>query len=165
MSTSIGKEDSLVDTLKHLIALDYDAISAYQAAVDRLDSPTFRRSMREFMSDHQRHIQELSPIVMQMGDEPPTQGDVKSLLTKGKVLLGQITGDKGILSAMLSNEEDTNEAYEQTLLRDDTALNVRDVLQRGLSDERRHKAWIESALTQFRPLKDASYTSSQHRAL
>ncbi len=51
---SIGKESQLVDTLKHLVALDYDAISAYQAAVDRLESSRYRRALREFMTDHWR---------------------------------------------------------------------------------------------------------------
>ena len=145
---SIGKEENLVDTLKHLIALDYDAISAYQASVDRLESSRYRRALREFMTDHWRHIQELTPIVSEFGENAPTHADAKVLLTKGKVLIGQIAGDRGILSAMRSNEDDTNEAYENACARVDVPVNIRELLQRALMDERRHKAWLERVLSQ-----------------
>jgi bacterioferritin (cytochrome b1) len=145
---SIGKETLFVDTLKHLVALDYDAISAYQAAVDRLESSRYRRALREFMTDHWRHIQELTPIVSEFGEAAPTHPDAKVVLTKGKVLIGQIAGDRGILSAMRSNENDTNLAYENACSRIDVPVNIREILQRSLMDERRHRAWLERVLTQ-----------------
>lgn len=157
MATLIGKESRLIDTLKNLIELDFDAINAYQAAIDRLDSPIFKTAMREFMADHERHIQELTGVVLDMGDAPPTKGDLKSILTKGKVLIGQITGDAGILSAMHSNEEDTNTAYERSLSRDDVIPpNIFTILARALEDERRHKAWIERALVQNQQMGTSS---------
>ena len=146
---SIGKEENLVDTLKHLIALDYDAISAYQASVDRLESSRYRRALREFMTDHWRHIQELTPIVSEFGEAAPTHADAKVVLTKGKVLIGQIAGDKGILSAMRSNEDDTNLAYENSCARIDVPVNIREIFQRALMDERRHKAWLDRVLSQY----------------
>lgn len=146
MATLIGNETNLVDLLKHLIELDFDAIAAYQAAIERLTDPSFKSVLREFMADHGRHTQDLSPFVSAMGEDPPTQGDLKSLLTKGKVLIGQITGDTGILSAMRSNEEDTNTAYERAVERADVPVDIRDALQRALADERRHRAWIEGTL-------------------
>jgi hypothetical protein len=145
---SIGKEAQLVDTLKHLIALDYDAISAYQASVDRLESSRYRRALREFMTDHWRHIQELTPIVSEFGEVAPTHADAKVVLTKGKVLIAQLAGDRGILSAMRSNENDTNNAYENACARIDVPVNIREILQRGLLDERRHRAWLERVLSQ-----------------
>jgi hypothetical protein len=46
--------------------------------------------------------------------EPPTGPSVgKQWLTKGKVVLANLIGDGTILSAMLSNEVDTNTAYER----------------------------------------------------
>ena len=145
---SIGKELRLVDTLKHLIALDFDAMSAYQAAIDRLGSPRYRRALKEFMTDHWRHTQQLTPIVEELGDIAPTHADAKSILTKGKVLLGQLAGDRGILIAMHSNEEDTNSAYEQASARPDVPLHIREILQNALSDELRHRTWIERTLGQ-----------------
>lgn len=145
---SIGKESRLVDTLKHLIALDFDAISAYQAAIDRLESPKTIRALKEFMTDHWRHTQELTPIVQEYGEVAPTHADGMVILTKGKVLIGQLGGDRGILSAMRSNEGDTNLAYENACSRVDVPPHVLDILQRCLADERRHRAWMERTLSQ-----------------
>jgi hypothetical protein len=153
---AIGKEARLVDTLKHLIALDYDAISAYQAAIDRLESPKCIRALKEFMTDHWRHTQELTPLVHEYGEVAPTHADAIVILTKGKVLIGQLAGDRGILSAMRSNEGDTNDAYENACSRIDVPPHVLDVLQRGLADERRHKAWIERTLAPESPSVNAS---------
>jgi hypothetical protein len=61
-------------------------------------------------------------------------------------VLRELTGDSGILKAMKSNEDETNEAYEQALARGDMTANRRDVLERNLADERRHRAWIEGRL-------------------
>jgi hypothetical protein len=76
----------------------------------------------------------------------PTKGDFKRILTKGKVVIGQLVGDRGILMAMKSNEDDTNRAYEQAVRRHDLSTELRELLQRNLSDERRHRAWIEDRL-------------------
>jgi rubrerythrin len=149
---SIGKELRLVDTLKHLIALDFDAMTAYQAAIDRLASPRYRRALKEFMTDHWRHTQQLTPIVEELGDIAPTRADAKRILTKGRVLLGQLAGDRGILIAMHSNEEGTHGAYAHASARPDLPLHIREMLQNALSDELRHRTWIERTLGQKKPL-------------
>lgn len=148
MATLIGKEDSVVDMLVHLAELDFDAIAAYQAAITRLDSPRCTAAMQEFMNDHVRHTRELAPIIVSLGGKPPLEGDLKGILTQGKVVIGQIAGDTGILAAMRSNEQDTNTAYENAFLRTELSEHARAVLSRGLSDERRHKQWIEKELAQ-----------------
>lgn len=144
---SIGKEPQLVDALKNLIALDFDAISAYQAAVDRLEYQAYRHALREFLADHFRHTQQLTTVVQELGGIAPTHADAKIFLTKGKVLLGQIGGDRGILMAMRSNEGDTNSAYENACARSDIPAHVMPILQRALADERRHRAWIDRMLS------------------
>lgn len=50
---------------------------------------------------------------------------VTTVLTKGKVVLGGPMGDKAVLQAMKTNEDDTNTAYE-----------------RALGDERRQRDWM-----------------------
>lgn len=142
MVTTVGTEDRLEDLLSDLIKLDYDAIAAYQAAIERLEDPTFRRMMDEFKADHERHISDLSEILASIGVEPPQEGDAKSLLTKGKVVIAGLIGDKAILQAMRTNEDDTNTAYERAVQFKGLPGSTQEALQRGLEDERRHRAWI-----------------------
>ena len=146
MATMVGNESDFAEMLNNLIELDFDAIEAYKAAIDRLDDVAIKDQMRQFMGDHERHTQELSGIVRDLGSTPPTEGDFKAWLTKGKVVIGTLTGDSGILRAMKSNEDDTNTAYERAVAREEASPQVREVLQRNLEDERRHRSWIETRL-------------------
>ncbi|MDQ2696768.1 MAG: PA2169 family four-helix-bundle protein [Pseudomonadota bacterium] len=150
MATLVGNEGLFIDTLKNLIELDYDAIAAYQAAIDRIDDPQTRTQLTQFKGDHERHTRELGEIVRELGETPPTEGDFKAYLTKGKVIIGNLTGDSGILKAMKSNEDDTNAAYERALARTDVSpFRAKEILERNLADERRHRAWIEQRLGQL----------------
>jgi uncharacterized protein (TIGR02284 family) len=148
MVTIRGREVDVTRLLCDLIELDFDAIEAYQAAIDRLDDFMTQQQLRAFMADHERHVRELSEFVGRTGTVAPTKGDFKRILTKGKVVIGQLVGDRGILMAMKSNEDDTNRAYEQAVRRHDLSTELRELLQRNLSDERRHRAWIEDRLAQ-----------------
>jgi hypothetical protein len=94
MATTVGTESTLGDLLDDLIELDYDAADAYQAAIDRLDDPAFRSTLAQFKGDHLRHIDELGTVLMGMGRTPPKQGSFKSILARGKVVIGGLAGDK-----------------------------------------------------------------------
>jgi uncharacterized protein (TIGR02284 family) len=149
MTTTVGTENTLEDLLEDLVQLDYDAADAYQAAIDRLENSSFRSALAEFKRDHLRHITELGDILSSMGRAPPKEGDMKALLTKGKVVIAGLMGDESILQAMRTNEADTNTAYERAVNFKGLQTNTRDVLERGLEDERRHCGWILETLKQF----------------
>lgn len=146
MATLPGNEIELVDALKGLMELDLDASSAYEAAIERLDDASFRSVMREFLLDHQRHIHKLGPLITAMGEVPPEGADLKGLLTRGRVVIGQLIGDAGILAAMRSNAEELALAYEQAADREDLSHEIREVLGCARADEQRHRAWIEGTL-------------------
>lgn len=149
MATRIGTEDKLVDTLVHLVELDYDAIAAYDEAIDRLDSPEFKAKLESFRQDHLRHTDNLSPLIRQFGESVPDSADAKALLTQGKVVLADLGGDKAILKAMKSNEDDTNTAYDRAAHHEDMTPDAQRVLEANLSDERRHRQWIEQTLARL----------------
>lgn len=149
MATTVGNEVTLSKLLSNLIVLDYDAIAAYQSAIDRLNDPVSREKLAEFMADHRRHTENLSVQLRQMAEVPPHKKDAKGLLTEGKVLVSGLMGDSAILKAMKSNEDDTNVAYERAVTRHDAPAAVIETLQQNLADERRHRAWIEERITQL----------------
>jgi uncharacterized protein (TIGR02284 family) len=146
MATRIGTEENSITMLEHLIALDYDALEAYDAAIRRLDDGGFRQQFAEFREDHERHIRELQPVVRHLGGDPPTEGDFRGVLAKGRVTLADVAGDEAILRAMKSSEDDTNTAYERSRGRPDVPDHVHDMLVRNQADEHRHRAWIEATL-------------------
>lgn len=146
MATRIGKEENSIAMLEHLIALDLDAMRAYDAAIRRLDNEEWRRQLADFRADHARHVVELRPIVRDLGGDPPTEADRKAILTKGKVVLADLAGDTAILRAMQSNEKDTHAAYSLATGRPDVPDYVHALLSRNEGDEHRHRAWIEATL-------------------
>jgi rubrerythrin len=144
MVTMVGKQAEFGNAVIELIELEYDATEAYEAAISRIENTVYKGKLSEFLNDHRRHIEELSLLLKKHGYAVPQRGILeKSWLTKGKVVLANLIGDATILSAMLSNEKDTNTAYERMNERTDKWDDAKDILQRGLEDERRHKNWCE----------------------
>lgn len=143
MNTESSREN-IISELDDLIALDHDAIAAYQAAIERLDDVSIARRFEEFKQDHQRHVRDLSGAVTTLGGTPRKGGDIKKVLTKGKVVLAGLGSDKQILQAMKSNEDQTVAKYDAAVRECATAAApIREMLARGLEDERRHRSWIE----------------------
>jgi uncharacterized protein (TIGR02284 family) len=149
MATTVGNESNLNERLANLVRLDHDAIAAYESAIERLDDASSKEKLAELMADHQEHTGNLGAHLQAMGHEVPAAGSMKSMLTQGKVLIAGLMGDKTILQAMKSNEEDTNTAYGRAVEHEDTPAQVKATLEQNLADERRHHAWIEERIGQL----------------
>jgi len=148
MATTVGKEGDLGSLVEDLIKLDFAAIDAYDAAITRLSSSEFKRQLAEFRDDHTEHTRVLGAWMRQQGDTPPEGAGPKQLLSTGKVVLAGLAGDKQILEAMKTNEEDTNTAYERAVNHRE-AGPVRGICERNLADERRHRAWMEATIARL----------------
>jgi uncharacterized protein (TIGR02284 family) len=143
-------EDKVTAVLSDLIALDFDAVEAYEQAIQRLADEPAKKELARFRGDHERHIRELSAVVKQRGAEPPAQGSFKRFLTQGKVVLASIVGDDGILKAMKSNEDTTNQKYAESLATAGLKPELVKLLEKNLEDERRHRVWLEGRIAKGR---------------
>lgn len=151
MATMVGTQKSFTEAIKELVELDYDALGAYESAINNLENPEYKKKFEEFKLDHQRHITELSAFLSRYNETAPSGPDnIKKILVKGKVELASLFGDQNILSAMLSNEEDTNTAYERINARvgESGDSGIVKVISAGLADERKHKNWIQANISQ-----------------
>jgi uncharacterized protein (TIGR02284 family) len=148
MATMVGLHGDLKSVLRQLIEVDFDAVEAYKAAIDRIGDPEAKGMLAKFRADHERHTDELGAQLRQLGGEPPTGPDLKRVLTQGKVVIAGLAGDRAVLMAMKSNEDDTNTAYERATQRTDASPDLLSLLRRNLDDERRHREWIEQRLQQ-----------------
>lgn len=144
MSTATDSTD-FISELGDLIELDYDAIAAYKAAIERLENAAYKKKLTEFLGDHKKHVVELGKAMRKEGGTPPTEGDAMKLLTKGKVVLAGLVSDEAILKAMRANEEVTNTKYEEALETNYPAT-IQTLVRKGLADERRHKDWLVTTL-------------------
>ncbi len=153
MSTYTGVEHALVAMLNNLIELDFDAVDAYDAALVRLYDESDKEQLRLFLQDHLRHTREIGEVIYNLGSTPAHHGDTRRILRKGKVVLAGLVGDRAILSAMKSNEEETNRAYELSCNEQGMTEHIHDLLQRNLADERRHRVWFEERLAALAPVQ------------
>lgn len=137
--------DKLIAKLNDLIALDIDAANAYEAAISRMTIPVLQEQLREYQADHERHIQDLTEVVVRFGGEPRKKPDVKGFFIKGFTAVTSMMGDEAALQAMRGNETLTNRTYKDSL-KENWSDDVRALIEKNYSDEQRHLAFIVDAL-------------------
>ncbi|MCB8836551.1 DUF2383 domain-containing protein [Aurantimonas sp. VKM B-3413] len=144
MATTVGNETDIKSLVKDLIYLEHDAIAAYESTIDKLGETRLSAQVSEFRNDHLQHMDVLREMAAELGIEAPAQGDAKQYLTTGKIALADLMGDKQILQAMKTNEDDTVTAYERASQHPDAVPKSKSFFEKALADERRHREWMSS---------------------
>ena len=143
MATTVGHESNIEKLVTDLIILDHDAIAAYESTVERLSDSALSAQVEEFLQDHHQHLVVLNEIAAELGVEAPAEGDMKQMLTTGKIALADLMGNGAILKAMKTNEDDTVTAYERAVGHPDALPKTRAFFEKALTDEQRHRAWMQ----------------------
>ena len=142
MTTMVGKSDDVTKVIQGLVELEYDALAAYRAALDRFENAQYKAKFQEFIGDHEQHLSALKNFAQAMNIKIADGTDMKAILTKGKVVLADIMGDDAILSAMKTNEDDTVTAYQRASEFTNLAEDIRKAFEKGYMDEVRHRDWM-----------------------
>ncbi len=145
MVTLAGTQNNEKDLVEALLKLEQNALEAYDETIKRLEDKSFSDKISSFRQDHYDHVNALSRIATTIGAELQESG-AKSLLTAGKIVIADIVSDdSAILKAMKTNEYETVMAYENALKKDFLSPELRQICEKGLSDERRHRDWMDQA--------------------
>ncbi|WP_440983820.1 DUF2383 domain-containing protein [Shinella sumterensis] len=144
MVTMVGNESTIDKLVTNLIYLEHDAIAAYDSVIERLDDRRLSAQVAEFRDDHLQHLQVLNEIAREVGTEAPAEGDMKQVLTTGKIALADLMGDAAILKAMKTNEDDTVTAYERASRHEDAIPQSKAFFLKALHDEQRHREWFDT---------------------
>ena len=146
MATTVGTSSDMPSLIENFVYLERDAIAAYDETISRLEMPENRAKISEFREDHVRHLSELESLAAKHGAPVPAEGDMKQMLTTGKIKLADLMGgDDALLKAMSTNEVDTITAYSNGVDNAAVPAEDRSVFERAHQDEERHKAWMDSA--------------------
>jgi len=143
MVTMVGEESGLEELVTDLISLEHDAIAAYESCIDRLDNKELSAQIAIFKQDHLQHLKVLTEMARELGLQAPPGGDLKKMLTTGKIALAEIMGDAAILKAMKTNEDETVTAYERAIRHEDAIPATKAFMSAHL-DEERHRAWMST---------------------
>ena len=139
------EQKKMIEHLNDLIALDRDAVEAYQVAIQRMSIPALRDALIKFQGDHKLHITELSTMVRKYGGVPRTKTDVKGFFIKGFTAITSAMGDEAALKAMQGNETLTTSTYQKAL-GNPFPPDVMALVQKNFGDEQRHLAFIKDAI-------------------
>jgi uncharacterized protein (TIGR02284 family) len=150
MATASGVDRHLVKALNDLIESEYDSIEAHEAAIERVMESDQAQLLR-FRADHRRHVAELVEQVLALGGEPVDAGDLKRVVTKGKVVFGGFLGDQAVMMAMRSNEQGLLRAYQRASEVPRISTRLSGVLARATDDENRHLEFLEKRINALDP--------------
>jgi uncharacterized protein (TIGR02284 family) len=137
--------EKIIEELNELIRFDFDAVGAYNSAINDIKEVPVRDPLVQFRGDHERHITDLSAIVRRIGGNPVDAPGLKGVVRKTMTKVAGLGGTELTLKAMRSNEEVLNKAYAHHLTLD-FPDDIKEVIRRNYGDEQRHLAWVESAL-------------------
>ena len=142
--------DDILDNLEKLIQLDVDATHAYDQAIKNVDEPVIKDKLIQFQADHRKHIDLLSAKVLELGGTPPElTSDFKGFFISGFTALRSLTGTKGALEAMETNERLTTSRYEEAC-KWDFPVDISAIVRSNFADEQRHLAFIREAIPTVR---------------
>ena len=136
----------LVAQLNDLLKLDHDAINAYALAITRMENDLLRQTLREFRREHERHIEDLTRLVQELGGVPMQMPHLPTGAFKLAVqAVGALGGDRELLLAFKANERQGRDKYRRAAS-SGLPTHIRDVVERGAADEARHYAWALETL-------------------
>ncbi|QQM32196.1 DUF892 family protein [Martelella lutilitoris] len=144
MVTMVGNEGGIEQLVEDLLSLEHDAIAAYDSCIERLNDKSLSAKIAEFREDHLQHVEILNDMARELGIEAPSEGDMKGMLTTGKIALADLMGDSAIIKAMKTNEDDTVTAYERASRHDDAIPQSKAFFTKAHQDELRHREWMET---------------------
>jgi rubrerythrin len=138
--------DEILTQLEKLIQLDVDSTHAYDQAIKNVDEQLMKDKLLLFQGDHRRHIDLLSAKVLELGGTPPElTSDFKGFFISGFTALRSLTGTKGALEAMETNEKLTTSKY-QDAAQFVWPTDIIPLIQSNLADEQRHLSFVREAI-------------------
>lgn len=142
--------DDILDNLEKLIQLDVDATHAYDQAIKNVKEQVIKDKLIQFQSDHRKHVDLLSAKVLELGGTPPElTSDFKGFMISGFTALRSLTGTKGALEAMETNERLTTSRYEEAS-KLEYPVDVLAIVRSNYADEQRHLSYIREAISTVR---------------
>jgi uncharacterized protein (TIGR02284 family) len=155
------------DALKHLVAVDRDAVGAYTQAIEAIRDAEIGAMLAEFRIDHERHITDLTRVLTEIGESVPEAPHPEGFALAGFTRIAASTTVTHGLMAMESNEIVTNRAYEKALEHQDMPAATRELVERNRNDERRHLEAMREMMrrhTRFAAGANAVATMQGHAA-
>ena len=147
MDTAAGTHSDVSTVLSDLLALEHDTQAAFESAMGRVQSATYRGHLADFLANQRQHIAQLTALARHAPGGVVPGSDAKQVLLRGVVMLANLAGDRAVLQALSQSLDDLNVAYAQAVTHDGMPPAALGVLQGHFLDERRHRGWLHRCLS------------------
>lgn len=132
-----------IEVLNALHAHARDMVRAYTAALDRIRDPELREVLLTFRLDHERHLSDVTSLVLRLGGQPIGRRNVRGPLLEGMAAFSALFGDGKALRALERCEEVGQRMYADA--RRFLGDAGEPLIGRGLHDHARHLGWLRAA--------------------
>ena len=161
---TLARDVRRIATLNDLLQLDHDAVGVYGIAIHATTDESRRETLREFRTDHERHIEEITRLIQDRGGKPIQAPHLPTSVFKLAIQkAGTLGGETALLLAFKANERQSRDKYRRAA-EDSDDLEVADVLARAADDEIRHYDWAARTLQELGVSPDSA-TARVERAI
>jgi hypothetical protein len=150
MSGILHRVDSeIAQQLNHLMHLANDLCLAYGTAIRRIEDAHLKEQMVQLDRSHDRFRVELGEWIEGMGFHSVQTGDLHGLLERIRVVIGDLSGDEGILKAMAVNEEEMASALRVARKHPGMPADAIVIIEQTLEHEKHHREFYDRLLGRF----------------
>lgn len=136
-----------IRTLTSLAHLDVDASQAFQQVISNITSMSICNTLTDCLRDHEHHFKDTCRMIDNLGGNPPGESiDFRGYIIQGYITIMGVINAQNILKAIRINEILNIQSYEKALT-NNLFPEARRLIEKGLTDERRHLSYIDEALT------------------
>ena len=138
--------ERLLDQLRILHNLDYDAVKGYEKIIDDIDDTMIKTQAENFKRDHERHTHDYEDLIGRLTDkaEEPHR-DMKGIFLEAVAAIQSKFGERNTLKALENAEKLINSKYSE-VLSEDFPPEVKMVVERNHADEKRHLEYVQQIL-------------------
>lgn len=137
----------ILEGLNDLLQLDHDAVGAYEIAMEKLNDRDHASQIAGFRRDHERHIRELSELILELGGTPKFEKHATGPFKAALQSLGGLAGDRGTLMAFRTNELQVRAKYDAYAAKaNGWPTHIKRVIDACALDEERHYRWVSDVL-------------------
>jgi rubrerythrin len=134
-----------VQELIDLCGLDIDAARCYRTAVSNIEVYEIRETVSGFLSQHNRHVSELSTLIRRMDGIPPIDMPSGSFISDKLHMIAGTERTAETIRDMRDNEKIINQLYAEAALLE-LGKEASELVARAYAEEKGHLEYLEHAL-------------------
>lgn len=145
-------EDADRTTLREvnrLLTLASDLCMAYATAIRRVEDRRLQEELDRLDHSHDRYRAALGDWVRRHGGDESGTGGWRGVIERMRVVLGDLSGDAGIVKAMATNEADMAQAYREARSKPGMDPEVLAMIEDALTYELEVRAFYDKAIAEL----------------